>query len=199
MEAYGRIGIDIQILRVPSERSLKETNAGIVDAEMSRIRLDHAAYPHLRRVPVPLNILEATVYTKLLDFNVDGWKSLEPYSIGIRRGAMFAEQGTAGMNVIAVKRNEQLIRLLERGRVELIVMNRIAAEYEITRLGVSGIRELSPAIHYHEVFHYVHQRNSHLIDDLSRVLLQMRNSGEIETIVRDSLSNLADDRASESK
>lgn len=36
-------------------------------------------------------------------FEVAGWESLKPYTIGIIRGIKFAERRTEGMNAIAIK------------------------------------------------------------------------------------------------
>ena len=45
----------------------------------------------------------ATVFTKLTRFEVAGWESLKPYTIGIIRGIKFAERHTKRMNAVAVK------------------------------------------------------------------------------------------------
>ncbi|MEH6648482.1 MAG: transporter substrate-binding domain-containing protein [Motiliproteus sp.] len=182
-EAYRRLEIPLTVIKLPPARSLKMTSSGLYDAELARVKVDPKLYPDLIRVPVAIDLIEAAVFSKSVDFSVDGWDSLKPYRIGIRRGVKFTQRGTQGMNVVIANENEQLFKMLDKDRVDIVVLNKHNALTAIERLGLTNIRMLKPSVHYLEVFHYLHKKNKHLLPALTHELQQMEQSGEIEAIM----------------
>ena len=67
---------------------------------MSRVKAFERDYPNLIPVPVPVNHLQGTAFSKNGGIELRGWESLRGYTIGITRGMKFAERGTAGMVII---------------------------------------------------------------------------------------------------
>ena len=183
-EAYSELGIPIKIVKLPAARSLHSSNKGLADAELARVRVNPVEYPNLEIVPVVIDTIEGAVFTKVVHFDVAGWESLRPYKIGIRLGIKFTEKGTKGMNVVVINNNAQLVRMLDLGRLDIVVMNRNNALYEIERFDLREIKELSPPVHYKEVFHYLHKKNTHLIPKLTAILGKMKSSGRMEQIAR---------------
>ena len=183
-EAYRRLKLPLNVIKLPPARSLKMSNAGQFDAELARVKVDHTIYPNLIQVPVAIDLIDATVFSKSVEFEVDGWDSLKPYRIGIRRGVKFTQRGTQGMNVIVGNENEQLLKMLDRNRVDIVVLNKHNALTAIEQLNLINIRMLQPSVHYLEVFHYLHKKNQHLLPALTHELQQMEQSGEIEAIMK---------------
>ncbi|MEH6472731.1 MAG: transporter substrate-binding domain-containing protein [Halopseudomonas sp.] len=182
--AYRKLGIPITIVKLPPERSLRTANSGQADAELARVKVDLNQYKQLIRVPVAIDIIEATVFSKTESFHVAGWDSLKPYKIGIRQGVKFTERGTRGMDVISGSENIQLFKMLNKGRVDIVVMNKHNALKAIKELGLNDIRMLQPSVHRLEVFHYLHFSNQVLLPRLTEILQQMESSGEIEQIMQ---------------
>lgn len=182
-EAYRRLKIPFKVVKLPPVRSLKMSNSGQFDGELARVKVDPIAYPNLIQVPVAIDLIDATVFSKSVDFKVDGWDSLKPYRIGIRRGVKFTQRGTQGMNVVVGNENAQLLKMLDKGRVDIIVLNKHNAIAAIEQLNLSNIQMLKPSVHYLEVFHYLHKKNLHLLPALTHELQQMESSGEIEAIM----------------
>ena len=64
LEAYQRMGIEIQTQQFPSVRSLVTANSGKTDGELGRIKGIEADYPNLLRVPVVINRVEGVVFLR---------------------------------------------------------------------------------------------------------------------------------------
>ena len=184
-EAYRRLEIPIDIVRLPPARSIRMSNSGQVDAELARVKVDPNEFPNLIRVPVPIDVIEGAVFSKKLDFEISGWESIKPYRIGIRQGVKFSERGTRGMDVVVASENAQLFRMLETDRVDLIVLNKQNALRVIEQLGITDIRLLEPSIHYLQVYHYLHRQHQDLLPRITQVLDQMTANGEVDQIMRE--------------
>ncbi|WP_319522664.1 hypothetical protein [uncultured Desulfosarcina sp.] len=96
IEAYADIGYKVSITILPTERAIRESNMGRYDGEVMRIKGHEKNYPNLVMVPVPINRIEITVFTRDLEFEVTGWKDLGPYSIAYERGVKLIEYNTKG-------------------------------------------------------------------------------------------------------
>ncbi len=189
-EAYRRMGIDVIIKKYPAERALQLANQGTVDGEVQRIDGIASKYPNLIQIYPPINYIKGVVFSKSVDFEVEGWESLRPYKIGIIRGIKFAERHTADMNVLSASDYKTLFNMLDKKRFEIIVSPSLNGKYQIKQLGVKGLRELSPAIMRFELFHYVHKKHKNLVPALSKTLQAMKDAGELEEIRRHVISVL---------
>lgn len=54
VESYNQLGISIEWLSVPGERSLKYSNEGRIDGEILRVEQALVDYPNLLKVPLPI-------------------------------------------------------------------------------------------------------------------------------------------------
>jgi polar amino acid transport system substrate-binding protein len=181
-EAYQRTGITIRGTGLPAERSLVESNKGTYDGEVTRVRGIETSYPNLIPVPVPLTRAEGLAFTKKLAIVVDGWESLKPYSIIIRRGLKFAEKGTQGMNVTLVTTYAECFKLVSRGRYDLTVCDRLAGYHFIKKYGYSELKAQDPPVTTFNLYHYLHKKHAPLVPVITAVLSQMQAEGRLKEI-----------------
>jgi polar amino acid transport system substrate-binding protein len=189
-EMYRRMGIEISAAYYPGKRALIFANEGKTDGELQRIAGMDQKFPNLLMIPVPVNILEGMVFTKETEFTVNGWESLRPYRIGIRRGIIFSDKGCAGMNTTVVNTNEQLFEILDQGLVDIIVITRLNGLDVAGRLKIPGIRALEPPIETYPLYHYLHVKNKHLAPKLTSVLQAMEKEGVIRHIRKQFMDEL---------
>jgi len=189
-EAYKRLDLPVQIIKLPSDRSLTMANKGEVDGVVSRIQEIENTYQNLIRVPVVVNVIEAVVFTKNLKITTAGWETLKPYTIGIKRGTKFAEIGTKGMNVISVDTNNQLFLMLDTGRVDAIVTARMAGIVVLNELKLKNIYALEPPLETKNLYHYLHKKNGHVISELISVLQSMETEGQIKKIRTQAIADM---------
>lgn len=181
-EAYRRLDIEIDIQKFPGDRPLTMANKGQVDGDIQRINGLTKVYPNLIQIFPAINFIEGAVFAKNTEFVPKGWSSLEPYRIGIIRGIKFAENNTTGMKTFKANDYSDLFMMLDKERIDIAISPRLNGLYQVTQLGVEGIRELLPSIQKFELFHYIHKKHVDLIPKIAAVLVSMKNSGELEQI-----------------
>jgi polar amino acid transport system substrate-binding protein len=191
-EAYRRLGIEISTNILPGERALKSANAGELDGDIHRVIGLEKIYPNLIRVPFAVNSLEGMIFTKNRDLSVNSWDDLKPYSIGLRTGMKFAELGTRGMNVTSVEKTDQLFKMIESNRLDVIVSTRIEGLMLTKQMKLDDVFPVEPPIVDLKLFHYVHKKHEALIPKLVQVLNDMAKEGLILELRQKSLLEILD-------
>jgi polar amino acid transport system substrate-binding protein len=183
-EAYGRIGMTIEVECFPGERSIHMANEGKVDGELFRKKEGiEVAYPHLIKVPVCIHIGDFVVFTRDKLFAVDGWGSLRPYSVGYQRGVKAVEMNLVkGTRAEPVATMAQAFRKLALGRTDVVIDFRPNGMGVLKNLSLNEIRVLEPPILRVESFHYLHVKNRHLLAPLTEALYQMECEGLFQDI-----------------
>lgn len=188
-EAYHRLGMGLEVVRLPAERALLSANDGVVDGELYRKVGIERDYPNLMIVPVPLLTYEIVIFTLGTSFVVSGWESLRPFTIGFIRGIKIVEQNTQGMRIEPVGTMMQALQKMTMGRTDVVVGNRASGLAVARSLKLADIRVLQPPLATFPVFHYVHKKHEALIPKLSAVLLQMQKEKAIERIQKSILGD----------
>lgn len=193
-EAYGKIGYRVSFMALPTKRSLHLADKGALDGEVQRVDGLEKEYTNLVKVPEPLFMHIGSVYTKTVQVEIKDWESLTPYSVGIRRGVKFAEKATAKHpDRLMVGSFEQLIHIIQKGRVDLIVGSRYYFDDYIRKKNITDVKRIDPPIHVKPLFHYLHRKNIELVPALTRTLQEMTASGESDQIRIKTLSRLSVD------
>ncbi len=181
-QAYGSIGIEIKITEYPALRAIISANEGIVDGELMRVQGVEKKYPNLNMIPVYLAKVEGVVFTRNLSFQVEGFDSLKPYSIAVRRGVKFAVRRTEGMNRIIVDSLDRAFLLLNRERVDVVIATRLTGMLELKRTQYQKIKVLEPPLLRTYLYHYLHSKHKVLIPKVSASLQDMQMDGTINKI-----------------
>ncbi|UTY60418.1 ABC transporter substrate-binding protein [Massilia sp. erpn] len=181
-EAYRRLSMSLDVVRLPAERALVSANDGMMDGELYRKVGIERDYPNLMIVPVPLLTYEIVIFTLGTSFVVSGWESLRPFTIGFIRGIKIVEQNTQGMHIEPVATMMQALQKMTMGRTDVVVGNRVSGLAMAKTLKLADIRVLQPPLATFPVFHYLHKKHEALIPKLSAVLQQMQKDKVIERI-----------------
>lgn len=181
-EAYRRIGVQLSFKELPAERALIESNAGRSDGDLMRVEGLEATYPNLVQVPVAIVYVEGVVFAKTVKFAVSGWDSLKPYKIGTRIGLKFAENGTAGMDVTKSANMVDSLRNLEAGRVDVVVLPRIAGMEALKEGRLTDLTPLEPPVATTALYPYLHKKHLPLVPQITEVLKKMEKTGELEAL-----------------
>jgi polar amino acid transport system substrate-binding protein len=192
-EAYSRLGIDIKIQELPGLRALIYANEGSTDGELFRAEGVEREYQNLIRIHIPINSVDIVVITKSFSFEVNGWESLKPYSIGIQSGITFVESSIAnieGLKVTRVKNSSQLLRMLENDRIDVVVAPRISALLSLADIKSKTITLLEPPLQSLPLYHYLNKKHQSLVPELENVLNQMEDEGEIQRIRDEYISSI---------
>ncbi|BBO90416.1 substrate-binding periplasmic protein [Desulfosarcina ovata] len=180
-EAYTRLDTDFEFRELPSLRALATANNGGTDGEFQRLAGLEQTYPNLIMISVAIGHVDIVVYTKEMEFAVEGWHSLAPYSIGFVRGFQLVEAKTEGMHVEAVFTPKQAFLMLNAGRSDVVVDSR-STQCVLKDLNMSGIRILEPPLDQLVLYHYLHVRHADLAVKLEAVLNRMEQEGELKIL-----------------
>ncbi len=186
--AYSRIGIRVQGLKLPAARSLEQSDAGLTDGEVHRIRDIEAEHPQLIRIEVPINRVEGMALSCNKPLNLADPDVFWNYRIGIKIGTIYAERLTDGMpSVTKLLSEDKLMDLLVARRLDVVIGDRPWAERQIDMPGHGCVRINEPPLVRIPLYHYLHIRHAYLVPDITRVLREMEESGEMERVIREAL------------
>lgn len=187
-EAFHRLGIRVQLVRLPAERALQNADQGIDDGTYARIPGLSASYPNLVMVPETIAEFLFTAFAKDQSIQVADWAGLKPYNVGLITGWKIVEANTRdARSVFGVKNEQALFALLEHGRADVVVLDLYSGKEAIRSMGLVGVRALSPPLARRDMHLYLNKRHADLVPKLDAVLRQMRRDGTIRRLTRDGL------------
>jgi len=171
-QAYGRLGYQMELVRLPAGRSLQMANRGVYDGELFRIDGIQQEFSELRQVPVQLATIEllAFVRTEQLD-ELRQWQQQTNLKIGFVRGFRLANQVRYAGYPVPVTTLQQAVGMLEQGKIDVLLEDRQSVLSVLpAKTEQVGITAISGVLATAGLYHYLHQRHSDLIVPLSKVL-----------------------------
>lgn len=179
--AYSKMGYKIELIELPDRRALYEArNRHWIDGELARAKDAAAILPDHIRIPVPLKRINVSAYVKNIDFDVKGWESLLPYKIGALRGILAIENKLVGFNVTETGSPLQLMKMLNRERVQVVVVPTPMGTFALKNQ-IYNIRALEPPVDSFNLYHYVHKQHRLLIPKITAVLSELTgNSTDLD-------------------
>lgn len=174
LEAYRRLGMEMDIVSMPGERTLVSANAGETDGELYRKAGLEKTYPNLVMVPVPVASYEVVAFVPRHSVvTVSGWASLRVLRIGFVKGIKVVEENTVGMQVLPVASLQQAFAMLDKGRVDVVLANRISGLAALRSMKLGGIESRPQPLAFFSVYHYLHVSRQALVPRLGQVLQDM--------------------------
>ena len=181
--AYEKLDIPVKFVILPGKRALAESSEGRADGEVHRIIEIGDEYPTLLRVPTPINYIEPSVFSKKHEFEVTNCAALQGYKIGIVRGVKHSQLCTQGLeNVLVGDDLTGVMRMLNAGRIDLLITARINGLMMAKELKLDTIKPLSPPLSRFWVYHYLHERHKRLVPTVDAIFKAMQKSGELEAL-----------------
>lgn len=182
-EAYGQLGIQLEFVTFPSERSLVNSDEGRIDGELVRIKGLEAKYHSLLMVPVSHIKAEQMAFALDKNIGINGWDSIRNYRIAFQRGYKAAEAGTRGMDNITLTVNtSQAIDMLIYKRVDIVVANRFTGLKELADRPGNSVVMLTPALQEDLLYHYLNSRHKDLLPKITEILTRMKEEGHFKRI-----------------
>lgn len=176
-ELFKRLRIDYELQFLPAQRSLVFTNDGTTDVIIGRTAAIEKKLPNIVRVPVNILDFDFTAYSKDPAVQINGWESLAPYTVGIINGWRIVEQNVVGAKqVVKVNDFAQLLALLDKGRVDVAILDRVMGEWTFRQLGLD-LRINDPPLISKPNFIYLHKKHEKLVPDFTDALLEMKRDG----------------------
>lgn len=184
-EAFRRIGMKAEIVFTPTEKSIVDANAGIVDGELNRIAGMEEMYPDLVRVPEPNMTMRFVAFSKR-QIPIDGWESIRELDIGIVKGWKILETATEGFpQVVYVPTETELFNMLRKDRIDLALYSELTGYAVLKDMGLQGITHLEPPLAERDMYLYVHKEHAALTSAIAGALKSMKDDGTYAALVEE--------------
>lgn len=178
-----RAGVRFVIQNLPAERGLLNANKGIDDGDVSRVLGLDQQYTNLLRVPEQVMYYQMVVFTRKADFVVAGAESLKPYDVGILTGWKILEKNIVNTrSLVKLETAEQLFTMLDKGRIDVAVIEKLEGLYFVKMLGLKNMKILQPAFVEGDWFLYLNKKHAALVPKLAEAIRQMKQDGTHEKI-----------------
>lgn len=184
-ECFRRAGLDVKVISLPSERSLVAANGGEVDGEGLRVAGLTAQYPNLVQIPERFVRISFVAFAKDATINLDGgWDSLAPYRVAFINGWKTLEANARQARVIhKVDKPEQMFRMLDEGRVDMVLYTRADGVQLTRQLGLYSVAPLSPPLRDADLYLYLHRKHEALVPRLTQALRDIKADGTYNRIL----------------
>jgi polar amino acid transport system substrate-binding protein len=181
-EAFKRIGIDVEVTAVPVERALINVNSGLDDGDVFRVAGAELTYPNLIRIPEKVLNLDFIAYSKLPGIQLRTWADLQPYAVGYGAGWKIFERNVKNVKEVTNTPSiHELFYLLEKGRVDVILMDRWQGQL-IVRQRAYQLKPIEPPLASVEMFMYLNKKHAALVPKVAQALRDMKADGSYKKI-----------------
>lgn len=196
---YDKIGIDVIVFSFPGKRAESEVYSGQLDGEVMRIYSYGETNPEVFRVPTPYYYLETMGFVhKDNPVSISNLDDLKNYMVIKVRGVKHTDNATKGLtNVIEVNNSTQGMKMISKGRGDVFLTNTIDGDLVINQLGLDNVRQLPTPLAVESLYHYIHKQNAEYVDIVDEIIISMKESGELQKIVKQAEANLLNETKSE--
>jgi len=192
---YQKLDLPVEIIDMPGKRSLKESNEGHIDGEVTRITEVSSEYPNLIKVPTPINYIEPSVFSIKSLTDISGCQSLKNYRIAIVRGLKHAELCTKKLSQVKVVNHlTKAFKLLEAERVDIVITSKINGLYLSNKLGLKTVKIASPSLSHLPVYHFVNKKHKALVPRINKLLLSMQANKTLSQLREEIITRLVNDK-----
>lgn len=176
-EAFSRIGVRAEFVTLPSERSLADADAGIIDGDNNRVAGLQSRYPNLIQVPESNMVYEFMAFAARPGIVAGNWRDLDQYAVSYIIGWKILEDNVTAPKVNKVVTPEQLFSLLKAGRADVVLYDRFGGGHYLKEYGAEGGYAVEPPLAKREMYLYLNAKHAHLVPALAEALRAMKADG----------------------
>lgn len=190
-ETFRRIDINAKVIVYQnSAKSLSNANNGIDDGAALRIKGLEKKYPNLIRVPEKLMDNDFVAYSTANPISTSSWAVMDEAKIAYIKGWQIFQNNLADhKSTTLTKTSQQMFDLLTSGKVDFMLYERWQGLWRAQQLGIT-IQVSEPPLAKREMFMYLHNKHSDLIEKAALALSEMKKDGTYQKIFDQSLGQL---------
>ncbi len=190
-EAFRRAGLRLKVVELPSERGLLNANTGVDDGVLGRIAGLEKIYPNLIRVPEKLVDWHFVAFVRQAKLSNASWSALEGHSVGHIRGwKIFEANVPPGTQTTIVDTEEQLFSLLDKGRIDVALYERVMGLALAKKIGTEGFRVVEPSLAEREIFMYLNKKHADKVPAIAAALRGIKAEGLYTRVCLEKLAPL---------
>ena len=178
-ELFKRNGYELIYQTPPPKRGLINANKGVDDGDGPRVKAVGKKFTNLRRVDIP--ILEISIHAHFKDkgIQINKWEDIKPYNVGVRTGTVIQVNNVKKINpkeVTYVPTNEKLFELLDQGKVDVVIAERVMARGMKQKLKLIDIAQ-SPSLLRKNMYLFFNKKHTNKVKDFEKTLQKMKEEG----------------------
>ncbi|MFP4391062.1 MAG: substrate-binding periplasmic protein [Desulfococcaceae bacterium] len=184
LEAGKRLDISVSVRIAQADEGLRMVETGEVDGDGPRIGGLQQTFPGMVQVPETIVAVDFSGFSKDPTIPTDDWSDLLPYRTGVVSGWKILENRLVDARALHRMGDiDSLFRMLEIGRIDVAVIDRMEGEAFLREFSAPGVRPLSPPLETREMFLYLNARHRALAGRIADVLAAMKADGTHRRIV----------------
>ncbi len=181
---FKRLGIQIEVIPMPSERSLYNANAGTQDGNFLRTDGISKSYPNLIKVPEPFFVNTIVAFSHNKNIKINGWESLLPYRVAWVNGWKNCERElSTAKSVSRIRSEKALFLFLEKKRADVGVFGLHTGTAVLNKLNITSVYPLSPPIVVSNLYLYVNKKHESMIPQIVKTIQEMKLEGTFENVI----------------
>ena len=185
-EAFGRLGITVDLPFLPAERSIMAANAGVHDGELNRVEGLERMYTHLIRVPESNMDFNFVVFSKQGDIANTDWSTLKSLRVGFIKGwKILEDQLKDHPEIVYANSAEQLFTQLDKDHIDVALYGELIGYAQLRKMGLKDIKVLTPPLTTKKMYMYLNEKHKQLIPKVADSLREMKRDGTYDRIVKE--------------
>jgi polar amino acid transport system substrate-binding protein len=179
---FKRVGVEVEVSTLPVERVMINVNSGLDDGDLFRTAGAEQDFPNLLRVPEKVLDFEFMAYTNRPEIRVATWADLAPYVVAYTTGYRIYDRSVKGVKEITKTASiQELFPLLDKGRADVVLIDRWQAQWIIRRDGYLA-RPIEPPLARVEMFIYLNKKHAALVPKVAQALAEMKTDGSYQKL-----------------
>ena len=78
-----------------------------------------------------------------------------------------------------------MMKFLNIGRADIALTNTVDGLLVLKKLGYTNIIPIDKPLAVLDLYHYIHEKNKHLVSKVDKVINQMKANGELQKVIKD--------------
>lgn len=184
-EISKKMGVEIKLTSLPAKRAIVSLKNGKIHGEFSRIASYQDSVPGAIKVKEPITSLPLHVYTVSQNFKVNGWDSLEPYSIVTVRGYSFVDNYLRDHKTYAVGSAKFAFGFLKAERADLFISDHLTASsiLDSPDFDSESIKKLEPPVTVLNTYTFFSPKHPDFVESYHKALVEVKEEGVYQRII----------------
>lgn len=185
-EIYNEAGFELEVIEMPAVRATVESTEGTISGETHRVLTYGDSHPELIMVPFSYYSVDSVLFT-LADHPARFMapEDLTSYRFAILKGVKKSLELTAGYDkVTEFENSDSLIQFLHMKRADFALLSRLHGLSLVEKHGFENIVVYDPPLEVTQLYHYLHNSQSHLVPLIEETMEELSRSGELDKIIK---------------
>lgn len=185
-EIYRQLGHQIHITPMPAKRAQRQAISGIEDGEIMRVYFYGDQNPEMIRIPIPIHAVETTGFVrKDKQIIVKSREDLKKYRVAKVRGIKHTD--LVARDLTRIHESNSIVHMMNAlvaDHIDIALTTLVDGQLSIQRMRLTDIKPLDPPLALRRLYHYVHQKNAHLVPQLTDKIEEFKKTGQLQDLIQ---------------